>query len=82
MAGFMSELLEGLDDSFWTAVPSPDPSPVKQKNPFPPATPCTPTKPRQPATVTAFALFFERVSLAFHIGFTYICTRTIYALCG
>ena len=49
-AVFMSELLQGLDDSFWSAVPSPDPSPAKQKKPFfPPAAPCTPTKSRHPA---------------------------------
>jgi DNA replication ATP-dependent helicase Dna2 len=48
-AAFMSQLLQGLDDSFWSAVPSPDPSPVKQRKPLPPATPCTPTKSRQPA---------------------------------
>ena len=46
-AAFMSQLLQGLDDSFWSAVPSPDPSPVKQRKPFPPSTPCTPTKSRQ-----------------------------------
>ena len=34
-------LLQGLDDSFWSAVPSPDPSPIKQKKPLPPVTPCT-----------------------------------------
>jgi DNA replication ATP-dependent helicase Dna2 len=52
-AAFMSQLLQGLDDSFWSAVPSPDPSPVKQKNPIPPATPCTPTKPRPSSTLFA-----------------------------
>jgi len=48
---FMSQLLQGLDDSFWSAVPSPDPSPIKQKKPscIPEATPSTPTKSRQPA---------------------------------
>src|SRR5882762_3148388 len=48
-AAFMRELLQGLDDSFWTAAPSPDPSPIKPKKPFPPLTPCTPTKSRQSA---------------------------------
>ena len=42
-----NDLLQGLDDSFWSAVPSPDPSPVKQKKP----TPCTPTKSRQPKKI-------------------------------
>lgn len=48
-AAFMSQLLQGLDESFWSAVPSPDPSPIKKKKPLPPVTPCTPTKCRQPA---------------------------------
>ena len=48
-AAFMRELLQGLDDSFWTAAPSPDPSPIKQRNPFPPPAPCTPTKSPQSA---------------------------------
>lgn len=43
-AEFMSQLLQGLDDSFWSAVPSPDSSPIKQKKPISLATPCTPTK--------------------------------------
>lgn len=53
-AAFMSQLLQGLDDSFWSAVPSPDPSPINQKNPLPPLTPCTPTKSRQPAQTKQF----------------------------
>lgn len=48
-AAFMRQLLQGLDESFWTAAPSPDPSPIKQIKPLPPPTPCTPTKSRQPA---------------------------------
>jgi DNA replication ATP-dependent helicase Dna2 len=32
-AAFMADLLGGLDDTFWTAVPSPDPSPVKPSVP-------------------------------------------------
>lgn len=49
-AAFMSQLLQGLDESFWSAVPSPDPSPIKQRKSIQPATaPCTPTKPRHPA---------------------------------
>jgi DNA replication ATP-dependent helicase Dna2 len=63
-ATFMRELLQGLDDSFWTATPSPDPSPIKQKKSLPPSAPCTPTKSRpsaQTAVVNRFALLFERV---------------------
>lgn len=30
---FMDDLLTGLDDSFFTAIPSPDPSPVKRRSP-------------------------------------------------
>ena len=48
-AAFMTQLLQGLDDSFWSAVPSPDPSPIKQKNPPLATLQCTPTKSRQPA---------------------------------
>lgn len=48
-AAFMSQLLQGLDDSFWSAVPSPDPSPIKQKKALPSPTPRTPTKSHQPA---------------------------------
>jgi DNA replication ATP-dependent helicase Dna2 len=45
-----NDLVQGLDDSFWSAVPSPDPSPVKQKKVLL-ATPCTPTKSRQPKKI-------------------------------
>ena len=48
-AAFMRELLQGLDDSFWTAAPSPDPSPVK------PPPPCTPTKSKQILSSTLFS---------------------------
>lgn len=48
-AAFMTQLLQGLDDSFWSAVPSPDPSPVKQRKPIHPSDPCTPTNSRQSA---------------------------------
>ncbi|KAF7984152.1 hypothetical protein HWV62_16810 [Athelia sp. TMB] len=30
---FMNDLLSGLDDSFFNAIPSPDPSPVKRRSP-------------------------------------------------
>lgn len=30
-ATFMAQLMQGIDDDFWTAGPSPDPSPVKKK---------------------------------------------------
>jgi hypothetical protein len=38
-AAFMADLLGGLDDSFWTAVPTPDPSPVKPSVPRPDSSP-------------------------------------------
>ena len=49
----LSQLTEGLDDDFWSAVPTPDPSPVK-KPLRPPiasssATPTTPTRRPAPA---------------------------------
>jgi hypothetical protein len=129
-AAFMSQLLQGLDESFWSAVPSPDPSPIKQKKPIPPAIPCTPTKSRQTKQIlsstvfsannhdiTAFlegsedwdldadpfspikpaktvvtevscfpCYFLDAFDLDFYIEFrcqpSYICTRTMYALCG
>jgi DNA replication ATP-dependent helicase Dna2 len=56
-AAFMRQLLQGLDDSFWTAAPSPDPSPIKQNKPFPPPTPCTPTKSRQTKQILSSTLF-------------------------
>ncbi|KAF8965377.1 AAA domain-containing protein [Flammula alnicola] len=37
-------LVQGLDDDFWWAVPSPDPSPVKPKPPSSSITPRTPPK--------------------------------------
>ncbi|KAF8960597.1 AAA domain-containing protein [Flammula alnicola] len=37
-------LVQGLDDDFWSAVPSPDPSPVKPKPPSSSITPRTPPK--------------------------------------
>ncbi|KAF8154731.1 AAA domain-containing protein [Crassisporium funariophilum] len=50
-AAFMSQLMQGLDDSFWNAVPSPDPTPIKNQRlpsqPTPqilPSIPLTPTK--------------------------------------
>lgn len=127
-AAFMRELLQGLDDSFWDAAPSPDPSPIKRKKPLLQSAPCTPTKshqtsstlfsadnhditaflegsdnwnldadpfsPVKPASsskivtaqVNPFPLLSGRVSLEFNLGFKcqlfYICTRTMYALCG
>ncbi|KDR70214.1 hypothetical protein GALMADRAFT_76567, partial [Galerina marginata CBS 339.88] len=50
-ANFMAQLLQGLDADFWTASPSPNPSPVKKQplNHLPPPSPPsafrTPTKP-------------------------------------
>jgi len=38
-AAFMADLLDGLDDSFWNAVPTPDTSPVKPSVPHQFATP-------------------------------------------
>ena len=52
-AAFMRQLLQGLDDSFWTAAPSPDPSPRKQKKPAP----CTPTKAHQTKQILSSTLF-------------------------
>ena len=48
----LSQLTEGLDDDFWSAVPTPDPSPAKK--PLRPiasfsATPTTPTRRPAPA---------------------------------
>ena len=46
---FMKQLLQGLDDDFFSAVPSPDPSPVKSKPvQSKSALPSTPTKPFLP----------------------------------
>ena len=47
---FMNQLLQGLDDDFFSAVPSPDPSPVKSK-PLQtrPTLPSTPTKKPKPS---------------------------------
>ncbi|KAK7049300.1 DNA replication endonuclease-helicase Dna2 [Paramarasmius palmivorus] len=47
---FMKDLISGMDDSFWNAVPSPDPSPVKKKFPTNTA-PRTPVKPHKHISV-------------------------------
>ncbi|ESK91611.1 dna replication helicase dna2 [Moniliophthora roreri MCA 2997] len=44
---FMKELLSEMDDSFWNAVPSPDPSPVKSKKKMARSVPRTPVKPHK-----------------------------------
>ncbi|KAF8908142.1 DNA replication factor Dna2-domain-containing protein [Gymnopilus junonius] len=56
-AAFMNDLMQGLEDDFWTAAPTPDPSPVK-KLPLrpiqPPSSPRTPTRhPKQHASETS-----------------------------
>ncbi len=52
----LSQLTEGLDDDFWSAVPTPDPSPVKKPLrppspllPLPPTTPIRRPAPAKPA---------------------------------
>lgn len=52
----MSNLLSGLNDSFFDAVPSPDPSPVKPKPPIAKSHPvphCTPLKSKAKPTPNA-----------------------------
>jgi len=47
---FLNQLLQGLDDDFFSAVPSPDPSPVKPKPlRLKPTLPSTPTKKPKPS---------------------------------
>jgi DNA replication ATP-dependent helicase Dna2 len=48
---FMADLLEGLDDSFWNAVPTPDPSPIK---PAPSRHPIT-SQPKKPLSKLKFS---------------------------
>ncbi|KAJ6585002.1 DNA replication factor Dna2-domain-containing protein [Mycena capillaripes] len=52
-AEFMKNLLSEMDDSFWNAVPSPDPTPAKPQptqHSRPRVSPVTPTKPQNTST--------------------------------
>jgi len=58
-ASFMNQLLQGLDDDFFSAVPSPDSSPLKTKrlqtNPTLPATPTKNPAPSQQPPILPFS---------------------------